>query len=123
MRLARDGGQVHGEVTQLDAGMALQARVEDPRGRLRVVGDEASALAAGAGLHERIVPEHLEGLTGGDERIPHPARELGLTPKPLAIVQKPAHNRVGQATRHELGAPGAVERREHDRAVGILVGH
>jgi len=112
---------VHGEVTQLDARMALQARVEDPRGRLRVVGDEASALATGAGLHERIVPERLEGLTGGDERIPHPARELGLTRTPLAIVQKPARDRIGQPTRHEFGTPSAVERRAHHRAVGISV--
>ena len=61
----------------------------------------------------------LERLARGDDGDAEAARELGLARQALAVAEHARDDRVGEALLDELGAAGAVERREDDRARGV----
>ena len=95
------------------------AVVDHAHRRIAVVRDEAAAVAPALGVHEALVAQRDERLAGGDDGDAEAAGEFGLARQALAVAQHAGHDRVGQALLDELGAAGAVERREDDRARGV----
>ena len=78
-----------------------------------VAHDEAAALASAAGLDEAGDAEDAEPLAHGDQRDAEPACELGFAREPLARVEDPEDDAVGEALGDLLGAAGVGELGEH----------
>ena len=78
-----------------------------------VAHDEAAALASAAGLDEAGDAEDAEPLAHGDQRDAEPPRELGFAGEPLARVEDPEDDAVGEALGDLLGSAGVGELGEH----------